>query len=98
MEKTGYISLSNGFYNDDVAHWHGTYYFEYIYDTSILTSNGYDIYDLIEYIGEKYNFKPLVIESFREPVSQSLSYFFHKINLRTNKYLSFYMKKLKKNK
>ena len=70
MEKSGSMTLSNGFYNDDVAHWHGTDYFEYIYDTGILTNIGYDIYDLIEYIGEKYNFKPLVIESFREPISQ----------------------------
>ena len=73
MEKTGSSSIKNGFPTHSVAHFHSTEYFENIYKTKLLTSNNRDIYDLILYIGKKYNFKPLIIECIREPISQITS-------------------------
>lgn len=73
MEKTASSSIINGIQNHTITHFHSTEYFERRYDTNLLTSNGLDIYDMIIYIGKKYNFKPLIIESIREPISQMTS-------------------------
>ena len=73
MEKTASSSIIHGIQNHTITHFHSTEYFERRYDTNLLTSNGLDIYDLIIYIGKKYNFKPLIIESIREPISQMTS-------------------------
>ena len=73
MEKTASSSIIHGIHNHTVAHFHSTAYYERRYDTNLLTSNGLDIYDLIIYAGKKYNFKPLIIESIREPISQMTS-------------------------
>lgn len=73
MEKTGSKSLLYGFPNNMVAHWHSTQYFEMKHNTKLLSSNDLDLYDLIIYIGKKYNFVPLIIECIREPISQITS-------------------------
>jgi len=73
MEKTGSKSLLFGFTNHNVAHWHSIEYFESIYQNNILSQNDLDLYDLAIFIGRKYNFKPLIIESIREPISQIIS-------------------------
>ena len=73
MEKTASSSIIYGIQNHTVAHFHSTEYFERRYETDLLTSNCLDIYDLIIYTGKKYNFKPLIIESIREPISQMTS-------------------------
>jgi len=77
--KTGSTSIKNGFGKINTAHWHNLRYFERIYDCQLLSSNGYDLYDLIFYIGKKYSFKPLIIESIREPVSLEISRIFQHI-------------------
>ena len=76
MPKTGSTSIKFGFPNNTVAHFHSVSHFEQIYNTSLLSNNNLDLYDIIKYVGKKYNFKPLIIESIREPVSQLLSAFF----------------------
>ena len=76
MPKTGSTSIKFGFPNNTVAHFHSVAHFEQIYNTKLLSNNNLDLYDIIKYIGKKYNFKPLIIESIREPISQLLSAFF----------------------
>ena len=77
--KTGSSSILRGFVNINVAHWHSVAYFERIYKTKLLTSNNYDLYDLIIYIGNKYNFKPVIIESVRNPINLGISSIFQHI-------------------
>ena len=77
--KSGSTSLSQGFPNVNVAHWHNVNYFENIYKTKLLSSNNYDLYDLIIYIGNKYNFKPVIIESVRNPIEIGISRIFQRI-------------------
>tara|TARA_Y100000589_G_scaffold329858_1_gene377747 strand:- start:838 stop:1743 length:906 start_codon:yes stop_codon:yes gene_type:complete len=74
------------FYNNTVAHWHDTAHFEKCYspDDKLLSNNNYDIYDLILYIGKKFKFKPLIVESIREPISKTLSAIFYQFK---NRYL-----------
>ena len=76
MPKTGSTSIKFGFPNNTVAHFHSVAHFEQIYNTKLLSNNNLDLYDIVKYIGKKYNFKPLIIESIREPISQLLSAFF----------------------
>lgn len=77
--KSGSSSIMNGFSNINVAHWHNVSYFEIIYKTKLLSSNNYDLYDLIIYIGNKYNFKPIIIESVRNPINLGISRIFQHI-------------------
>ena len=79
--KTGSSCLKTGFSNVNVAHWHSVSFFEKIYRTKLLTNNNYDLYDLILYIGNKYNFKPIIIESTRNPIIQRISEIFQHIKL-----------------
>ena len=76
MPKTGSTSIKFGFPNNTVAHFHSVSHFEQIYNTKLLSNNKLDLYDIVKYVGKKYNFKPLIIESIREPISQLLSAFF----------------------
>lgn len=78
--KSGSFSLANSFPDVCVAHWHSVKYFENQYNINVLSKNNLDLYDLIIYIGKKYNFKPLIIESLREKVNCCISFFFHILN------------------
>jgi hypothetical protein len=71
--KTGSTSLKYGFQRQSVAHWHCLRYFEQIYRTNILSQNGLDLYDLCFFFGEKYSFKPLIVDSIREPIGHVIS-------------------------
>jgi len=95
--KSGSSSIKNGFPNINVAHWHSVGYFENIYETKLLSSNNYDLYDLIIYIGNKYNFKPLIIESVRNPINLGISRIFQHIkrDRGPNDYLGKQIKKYK---
>jgi len=73
MEKAASKSILKGFPENIVAHWHSLEYFEQIYESNLLSSHNLDLYDLAIYIGRKYKFKPLIVESIREPISQILS-------------------------
>jgi len=77
--KTGSASIKNGFPDVNVAHWHTTQYFEQIYNTKLLSYNNLDLYDLIIYIGNKFNFKPIIIESIRNPIELGISRIFQHI-------------------
>ena len=77
--KSGSSSIKIGFSNINVAHWHSVSYFENMYKTKLLSSNNYDLYDLIIYIGNKYNFKPVIIESVRNPINLGISGIFQHI-------------------
>ena len=77
--KSGSSSIKVGFPNMNVAHWHNVAYFELIYKTKLLSRNNYDLYDLIIYIGNKYNFKPVIIESVRNPIDYGISCIFQHI-------------------
>jgi len=83
--KTGSTSLKEGFPNKNTAHWHSVLYFEHIYGTKLLSINNYDLYDLILYIGKKYNFKPIIIESIRNYIDLNLSTIFHNIKKKRYK-------------
>jgi len=73
MPKTASQSLIFGFPGVSVSQWHNVKFFEKRYKTKILSENNLNLYDLIIYIGEKYKFKPLVIECIREPVGMLIS-------------------------
>ena len=89
MEKSGSTSIINGFLDINIAHWHNVNYFEKIYKTKLLSDNNYDLYDFIIYIGNKFNFKPVLIESIRNPINQEISNIFQHIKLnRKHKYKS----------
>jgi len=77
--KSGSSSIMMGFPTINTAHWHDVGYFENIYETKLLTNNNYDLYDLIIYIGNKYNFKPIIIESTRIPINLEISRIFQHI-------------------
>ena len=82
--KSGSSSIMKGFPNINVAHWHGVVHFEAIYKTKLLSTNNYDLFDLIIYIGDKYNFKPIIIESIRNPINIGLSRIFQHIKYDRN--------------
>jgi len=73
MEKSGSKSMLFGFKDNIVAHWHSLEYFESKFSNNLLSRNNLDLYDFGIYLGKKYNFKPLFIESIREPISQLVS-------------------------
>lgn len=77
MGKTGSSSIKK-YINETVAHWHDEAYFETIYQTDLLTQNDICLFDLVLYLGIKYNFKPLIIESYREPVARLISGLAHR--------------------
>ena len=70
--RSGSASIMYGL-SETTAHWHNEKYFSEIYRTDILIKNSICLYDLVTFIGRKYDFKPLIIESFREPVARSIS-------------------------
>jgi hypothetical protein len=82
--KTGSSSIVRGFLDVNSAHWHNIRFFEDIYDTKLLSNNNYDLYDLVIYIGKKYNFKPTIIESIRNPINTIISDFFQHIKKNRN--------------
>ena len=47
--------------------------FEKTYSNNLLSNNNLDLYDLILYIANKHKYKPLIIESIREPLSRQIS-------------------------
>lgn len=72
LGKTGSSSISIGI-KENCTHWHNRDHIKILYKTSILEDNDISLYDFIMYIGEKYNFKPLIVESYRELVSRCIS-------------------------
>jgi len=84
MGKTGSTAIKRGFRNVNVAHWHSTKYFEKLFECNLLSKNNYDLYDLVIYIGQKYKFKPVIIECIREPISRKLSEIFQHIKIDRN--------------
>lgn len=75
--KTGSSSIKKHI-KETVAHWHDETYFEDIYQTDLLTKYSICLYELILYIGKKHRFKPLIIETYREPVARSISGLAHR--------------------
>ena len=84
MGKVGCTSMMKGFINNYTALFHGKSSFEKIYSTNLLSTNNIDIYDIITYIGNKYNFKPLIIECIRDPISQNVSKYFQHLKFNRN--------------
>lgn len=77
--QCGSRSIKEGFHKDIcVAHWHCVEYFEKIFKTKLLSENNIDLYDLVIYIGKKYNFHPIIIDSIRENISRGISGYFHR--------------------
>ena len=50
-----------------------------MYESNLLSSDNYDLYDLITYIGSTYNFKPVIIESIRNPIDVGILTIFQQI-------------------
>ena len=84
--KSGSQSICNGFPKHKVAHWHNVGHFTQLYKSNLLSKNKYDLYDFIIYIGKKYNFKPLIIESIRDPVERNISAVFQTVEAIINGY------------
>lgn len=82
--KTGSSSIKRGFPSVNVAHWHDTSYFEAQFNTTLLSSHNYDLYDLIIYIGTKFKFKPVIIECTRNPINIGISTIFQHIKRNRN--------------
>lgn len=76
LGKTGSQAIMHGF-DVSIAHWHSVEFFEKKYKTKLLSKNNLEIYDLIFYVANKYNFKPLIIEIIREPISLFISRLCH---------------------
>ena len=79
MLKSGSTSIQAGFPTKSVAHWHHVNHFKSINKVKLPPT--FSFIDFITYIGKKYNFKPLVIESIREPISQIISHRMNHITL-----------------
>jgi hypothetical protein len=73
--KTGSSSICGSF-DEIVAHWHHNKHVDKTLGTLLCCENNIDLLKLIIYIGKKFNFKPLIIEGFRNPVSRSISSYF----------------------
>lgn len=78
--KSASTSIQFGF-NEPVAHWHNVRHFEFLFETNLLSKNQLSLIDFIFYLSNKYNFKPLLIECVREPISRSISDFMYKVSL-----------------
>ena len=78
--KSGSKSICNGLETHTVAHWHSIDHFENTYKCNLLSKNNYDLYDLVIYLGKKNNFKPLIVESIRDPIEFNISHFFEIVN------------------
>jgi hypothetical protein len=69
--KTGSSSLMRGI-DENVAHWHSTWYYEYAHGITSLTERNLTIYDFLEWID--LNIHPIqVIECYRDPIAQYIS-------------------------
>ena len=82
--KSGSTSIIHGFLKENVAHWHNLNYFEKIYDTTLLSDNNFDLYNLINYIGKRFKFKPTIIECTRNPINLGISRIFQHIKFKRN--------------
>ena len=75
LGKTGSSSISYGFPNHIVAHWHNDKYFRKL--NGIDSLKGYkSLYDYIFTNCIRHNIRPLIIESFRDIVSMNISTYF----------------------
>jgi hypothetical protein len=72
LGKTGSMTLCNSIQNQNIFHSHGTSCYDH-YNNNILTDNNLTCYDLVKMFGKTYNYKPLIIETIREPISILLS-------------------------
>jgi hypothetical protein len=69
--KTGSSSLKMGI-KGRVAHWHSTWFYEYVHAITSLTERNLTIYDFLEWID--LNIHPIkVIECYRDPIGQYIS-------------------------
>jgi hypothetical protein len=71
--RTGSTSILKSFKKETTARWHSVNYFEICNNSYLLSTNNLNLYHLIQYIGKKYNFKPLIIECIRDPISRIIS-------------------------
>lgn len=86
MAKTGSSSILSGLSsNYQGIQTHNIRVFEDTYNNNLLSNNYFDLYDFIIYIANKYKYKPIIIESIREPISRQISSCYHVKN-KLNKY------------
>ena len=76
VRKTGSTSICSGSYN--AFHCHNSFYFDQIKSLPLtsdkyLLSSIFNIYNVIKYVGKKYNFKPLIIENYRNSFDRIFS-------------------------
>lgn len=70
--KTGSSTICESLINRNVFHSHSSACYDQFYD-NILSNNNLTCYDLVKLYGEYFNYKPLIIESIREPISLMIS-------------------------
>jgi len=86
VEKTGSTSICSGLNN--TFHCHNSFYFDKIKSLPLtsdnyLLSSIFNIYNVIKYVGKKYNFKPLIIENYRNGFDRIFSSL--KQDIKTNR-------------
>jgi hypothetical protein len=75
LGRTGSASIKSAF-PQSTAHWHSIEYFEkLLYKNDLLSKNKLTMYHFIKYIGNKHQFKPLIIECIRDPIARVISVF-----------------------
>jgi hypothetical protein len=72
LGKTGSMTLCNSIINKNIFHSHSTSCYDF-YCNNILTNNNLTCYDLVKMFGIYFSYKPLIIETIREPISQLIS-------------------------
>lgn len=78
--KSASITLVNGFSEHKTAHWHDVHHFKRFHPSIAHIIHDYrSIYNLVKTTGLLSNIKPLVIESYREPINRGISLMFHQL-------------------
>ena len=85
LGKTGSMTLCNSIINRNIFHSHNTECYDY-YCNNILSSNNLTCYDLVKIFGRNFNYKPIIVETIREPISLLISLIgeFSKVGFQTS--------------
>jgi hypothetical protein len=75
LGKTGSMTLCYSMINRNVFHSHSTKCYDN-YCNNILSSNNLSCYDFVKMFGINFNYKPIIVETIREPISLLISLIF----------------------
>lgn len=75
LGKTGSASLFSSFPNRPTFHYHNYHYFNFVNGCNLKSNQ--ELINFISNIGFMLGFKPVVIESIREPIERAISCLYH---------------------